>query len=100
MTSVNAPAFHSPHGLFPCQQEGTAFAYLHRSGLLVADTGIGKSVIAMALAALLAEDGAEDLVLLVAKQNKITEWLEDFAAFTTLPAAVHHGPARLKKLQR
>lgn len=97
---MDAPVFHSPHGLFPCQQEGTAFAYLQRSGLLVADTGIGKSVIAMALAALLAEDGAEDLVLLVAKQNKITEWLEDFRSFTTLTAAVHHGPSRMKKLQQ
>jgi superfamily II DNA or RNA helicase len=99
VTCMNAPAFHSPHGLFPCQQEGTAFAYTQRSGLLVADTGIGKSVIAMALAALLAEDGAEDLVLLVCKQNKITEWHEDFAAFTTLPATVHHGPSRMKALQ-
>lgn len=93
------PVFHSPHGLFPCQQEGTAFAYARRSGLLVADTGIGKSVIAMALAALLTEDGAEDLVLLVCKQNKLTEWHEDFGAFTTLPAAVHHGPSRMKALR-
>lgn len=94
------PVFSSPHGLFPCQQEGTAFAYMQRSGLLVADTGIGKSVIAMALAALLVEDGAEDLVLLVAKQNKLSEWLEDFRSFTTLTAAVHHGPSRMKRLTR
>ncbi|MFE0490191.1 DEAD/DEAH box helicase [Streptomyces griseoaurantiacus] len=87
--------FRSPRGLFPCQQEGVAFSYLRRSGLLIADTGVGKSVITMALAALLAEDGTEDLVLLVCKQNKITEWQEDFAEFTTLPAAVHHGPKRM-----
>jgi superfamily II DNA or RNA helicase len=96
---MDAPVFQSPHGLYPCQQEGTAFAYMQRSGLLVADTGIGKSVIAMALAALLAEDGAEDLVLLVCKQNKITEWHEDFGSFTTLASAVHHGPQRMKALQ-
>ncbi|PPS89498.1 SNF2-related protein [Streptomyces sp. MH60] len=97
---MDAPAFRSPRGLYPCQQEGTAFAYVQRSGLLVADTGIGKSVIAMALAALLAEDGAEDLVLLVCKANKLTEWHEDFGALTTLPAAVHHGPSRMKARER
>lgn len=100
VTCMDAPAFHSPHGLYPCQQEGVAFAYLQRSGLLCADTGIGKSVIAMAVAALLAEDGDEDLVLLVAKQNKLTEWLEDFTSFTSLSAAVHHGPSRMKRLQQ
>ncbi|WP_168713675.1 DEAD/DEAH box helicase [Streptomyces sp. A0642] len=95
---MRQPLFSSPHGLFPCQQEGTAFAYEKRSGLLVADTGIGKSVIAMAMSALLAEDGAEDLVLLVCKQNKTTEWAEDIAAFTPLPHRIHHGPTRLRRL--
>lgn len=99
VTCMDVPVFHSPHGLYPCQQEGVAFAFLQRSGLLVADTGIGKSVIVMALAALLAEDGAEDLVLLVCKQNKLAEWQEDFTSFTSLPAAVHHGPSRMKRLQ-
>ncbi|MGW1436889.1 DEAD/DEAH box helicase [Streptomyces griseus] len=93
-----SPAFRSPHGLFPCQQEGVAFAYQHRSGLLVADTGIGKSVIAMAMSALLAEDRAEDLMLLVCKTNKLAEWAEDIATFTTLTHRVHHGPARLRQV--
>ncbi|WP_428957796.1 SNF2-related protein [Streptomyces sp. cg35] len=98
MNASPRPLFSSPHGLFPCQQEGAAFAYLKRSGLLVADTGIGKSVIAMAVAALLAEDQAEDLVLLVCKQNKIAEWAEDFSTFTPFSHRVHHGPARMRKL--
>ncbi|MFE6000321.1 DEAD/DEAH box helicase [Streptomyces sp. NPDC056454] len=90
--------FSSPHGLFPCQQEGVAFAYERRSGLLVADTGIGKSVIAMAMTALLKEDQAEDLVLLVCKSNKIAEWAEDIASFTPLTHQIHHGPTRLRHL--
>jgi SNF2 family DNA or RNA helicase len=98
MSPSQGSLFSSPHGLFPCQQEGVAFAYLKRSGLLVADTGIGKSVIAMAVSALLAEDQAEDLVLLVCKQNKIAEWAEDFDTFTPFDHRVHHGPNRLRKL--
>ncbi|MDQ1041419.1 SNF2 family DNA or RNA helicase [Streptomyces sp. V3I8] len=95
-----APTFSSPHGLFPCQQEGVGFAYLQRSGLMVADTGIGKSVMALALGALLSDEGGEDLVLLVCKTNKLSEWAEDFAAFTTLSHRVHHGPNRHKQLAR
>ncbi|MET7363291.1 SNF2-related protein [Streptomyces sp. NPDC005562] len=98
MDAPRRPLFSSPHGLFPCQQEGAAFAYLKRSGLLVADTGIGKSVIAMALAALLAEDGSEDLVLLVCKQNKITEWAEDLTSFTPFDHRTHHGSTRMRRL--
>ncbi|MFJ4902841.1 SNF2-related protein [Streptomyces sp. NPDC088727] len=92
------PSFSSPHGLFPCQQEGVGFAFLKRSGLMVADTGIGKSVMALALAALLHDEAAEDLVLLVCKTNKVAEWAEDFATFTTLAHRVHHGPGRHKQL--
>lgn len=94
------PTFSSPHGLFPCQQEGVGFAYLRGAGLLVADTGIGKSVMALALAALLADEGAEDLVLLVCKANKVAEWAEDTGAFTTLDHRVHHGPTRRKQLDK
>lgn len=92
--------FYSPYGLFPCQQEGTAFGYTRGSGLVCADTGIGKSIIAMAMSALLFEDGEVDHVLLVCKQNKITEWLEDLALFTSLSHRRHHGPNRTKQLDR
>lgn len=92
--------FHSPYGLFACQQEGVAWSYVRKSGLIVADTGIGKSVITMGLAAMLAEDKDVDLVLLICKQNKVAEWDEDFAGFTELSGRVHHGPNRMKRLQR
>ncbi|MEV7675141.1 DEAD/DEAH box helicase [Streptomyces sp. NPDC088752] len=95
---MSTATFHSPHGLFPCQQEGVAFAYLKGSALLVADTGIGKSVMALALAALLADNDGEDLVLLVCKTNKVAEWAEDVEAFTTLSHRVHHGASRHRKL--
>lgn len=92
------PLFTSPRGLFACQQEGVAFGYT-TSGLLIADTGLGKSVMAMAIAALLHEDGIADLVLLVCKQNKVAEWQEDFASFTRLSHRVHHGPRRMRDLE-
>lgn len=95
-----SPVFHSPHGLFPCQQDGVAFAYTQGSGLLVADTGIGKSVITLALSVLLAEDQQVDLVLLVCKQNKISEWIEDLGWFTNLTHHSHHGASRMRKLER
>ncbi|MFF7198200.1 SNF2-related protein [Streptomyces sp. NPDC008079] len=91
--------FRSPHGLFACQQEGVAFGYA-RSGLLIADTGLGKSVMAMAIAALFKEDHAAHLVLLVCKNNKTSEWAEDFDTFTSLTHRLHHGSARMKHLTR
>lgn len=91
--------FQSPYGLFPCQQEGAAFGYTQGSALLCADTGIGKSVIAMAMTALLFEDDAVDHVILVCKTNKITEWLEDLAFFTPLTHRRHHGPGRAHHVQ-
>lgn len=97
---TSPPLFHSPYGLFACQQEGVAWSYMTGSGLLVADTGIGKSVMAMGLSAMLAEDEAADLVLLVCKQNKLSEWAEDYAALTRLPHRVHHGASRAKRLER
>lgn len=100
MTAAATPLFHSPYGLFPCQQDGVVDTYTTGSGLIVADVGIGKSVIAMAVAALLFEDEAADLVVLACKQNKIIEWEEDLAAFTTLTYRTHHGPARARQLER
>ena len=93
-----AALFTSPHGLFPCQQEGVAFGY-SGSGLLIADTGLGKSVMAMAIAALMREDKALDHVLLVCKMNKVSEWQEDLSAFTQFTHRIHHGPSRLRHLQ-
>lgn len=94
---TDEPLFSSPHGLYACQQEGVAFGYT-TSGLLVADTGLGKSVMAMAIAALLQQDGIADLFVLVCKNNKLTEWEEDFTNFTSMSHRIHHGPSRMRQL--
>lgn len=57
------------------------------------DTGLGKGYLAMALSALLFEDGLIDCVLLACEQDKIEEWVEDFQDHTGLEAAEYHGAA-------
>jgi SNF2 family DNA or RNA helicase len=74
--------------------------YVMGSGLLVWDTGTGKSHAAMRLASVLFEDDKIDLMLLVAEKGKVGEWKEDFDEFTALEARVHHGSGRMKRLER
>ena len=45
----------------------------------------------MATAALLVEDGLVDQIVVVAEGNKVTDWVEDFARFTDIPAALYAG---------
>jgi SNF2 family DNA or RNA helicase len=98
--------YHSPRGLYGFQEDGIARAYLklEQGGGVMAvwDTGTGKSHLAMALSAFMFEDDKIDHVLLVAEKGKITadEWPSDFAKFTRLSAAVHHGTGRMKRLEK
>lgn len=91
--------FKSPRGLYDFQAEGVALCYLRPNNLVVWDQGLGKSILAMALSDLLFEDDQIDRVLLIAKKNKLEEWLEDFGTFTDLSAALYHGPKRKKLLE-
>lgn len=88
--------FHSPKGLYPFQAEHVGWCCARPNNLLAWDTGLGKSVAAMATAALLFEDGVVDHVLLVCEQNKVGEWLDDFGAFTSLSVGKYHGASRAK----
>lgn len=102
----NGANFYSPRGLYPFQAEDVAKAYLRTEdggsqGQLVGwDTGLGKTVFGMALAALLMEDGRIDQVIVVAEKNKIVDWRKEFEQFTTLSAAVYHGAGRQKRLAK
>lgn len=115
MTTEQAPAtegwpegalYHSPRGLYGFQEDGIARAYLRlqQGGGVMAvwDTGTGKSHLAMALSALMFEDDLIDHVLLVAEATKVApdEWPSDFAKFTRLKVAVHHGQNRMKRLEK
>lgn len=103
MTSVASPPraiFSSPRGLYPFQVDGIILCVLRRDNLLVWDTGLGKTIGALATAAMLFEDGEIDRVLLVCEQAKIAEWKEDVERFTTLTAVTYAGaPARRRKIR-
>lgn len=102
----NGANFYSPRGLFPFQADHVAEGYLRTNpgadqGLVVVwDTGLGKTIYLMALAALLFEDGQIDQVIVVAEKNKIIDWRDDFEKFTTLDVHVYHGQGRQKRLER
>lgn len=100
------PLYESPRGLYSFQEEGIARAYLRMEeggGVLCTwETGLGKSHLAMGLAAMLFEDGLIDHVLLVAERQKIAkdEWPGDLARFTRMTYAVHHGTGRMDRLEK
>lgn len=99
---VHAPLFHSPIGLYSFQADHVARSYLHDEGVIeVADTGLGKTIIAMALAAMLFEDDLIDHVIAVVEQSKVKDWVNDFETFTDLEVMRYHGvpPAKRAKLR-
>lgn len=102
----NGGNFYSPVGLYGFQAEHVAEAYLRTNpggdqGLLVIwDTGLGKTILGMALAALLWEDHAVDLVMVVAEKNKVADWQSDFESFTTLAVHRYHGQGRQRRLEK
>jgi SNF2 family DNA or RNA helicase len=85
------PLYHSRLGLFDFQVDGVATCYLREVNLAIWDTGLGKTHLAMATAAMLFEDGLIDLVLVVCEQNKVAEWFVDFQKFTSLKTLKYMG---------
>lgn len=75
---------------------GQAFAL--GSALMVADTGLGKSMMALADAGIAMEDRLIDHVLVVCKPNKLGEWHRDFSRHTRIPALVYDGAKRQRNL--
>lgn len=95
------PLFHSPVGLYPFQANFVAHGVLRNNNLVVADTGLGKTVIALATAAVLFEDDLIDCALFVVEANKVDEWFEDdLPKFTDLSSVLYLGsPAKRKKIR-
>ena len=65
----------------------------------------GKSIFGLRMATLLAEDAANgvrrhDLTIVLAERGKVSEWVDDFATFTTLSVRKHLGPGRWKWLEK
>jgi SNF2 family DNA or RNA helicase len=102
----NGAVFYSPLGVFPFQAEGLAECYVTTGPddaggrLAVWDTGIGKTVLGLLLAAYLFEDDEIDLVMVVAERNKVREWQADFERFTGLSTVRYHGTGRQQRLAK
>lgn len=96
---VELKHYHSPLGLYDFQADGVAHAYHGPSKLILWSTGLGKTHCALATAALLFEDDAIDVVLIVCETNKLGEWVRDFERFTDLEPVRYHGSRRKKLLE-
>ena len=85
--------FKSENTLFPFQGEHIVRAYNQDTTLLVWDTGMGKSVGALALAALMLENDKIDIVVLVAENNKLIddEWPSSIVRFTNIEWKLYLG---------
>lgn len=93
--------YESPIGLYDFQADGVAYCYMRPENIAVWDTGIGKSHLAMATAALFFEDDLIDHMIIVAEKNKLDpdEWPKDLATYTNLTVGKYHGPRRAKVLE-
>lgn len=91
--------YHSPIGLYPFQVEGIVYAVEREDNLAVWDTGIGKSHLAMATAAILFEDDLIDHMILVCEKNKLDpfEWPADLEKFTDLDFVIYAGAVKKRK---
>jgi superfamily II DNA or RNA helicase len=90
VSTAVAPLYHSSR-IFDFQAEGVARAYLRDGNFAIWSTGIGKTHLAMMLAALLFEDGEIDLVLVACESGKLSEWVGDFRYYTGLTTALYKG---------
>lgn len=88
--------YHSDR-TYDFQAEAVARLYAGGSAMVVYDCGLGKTHVAMNLAAMLFEDGKIDLVLVCAEKSKIRDWVEEFKQFTDLRPLLHRGTDRAKR---
>lgn len=95
------PLYWSPWGLLPFQGTFAAYCSLRRNNLVNADTGLGKTHIGLAAAAVLLEDDKVDHVVYVVERNKVDEWAADIKEFTRFDFCRYTGTrdrrARLRK---
>ena len=100
----NGENIYSPLGIFDFQADHIAEAYVRtekQSGIVaVWDTGLGKTWLAMALAAYLFEDDKIDLAIVVSEKNKLTDWRDEFERATSLSVHRYHGTGRQKRLAK
>lgn len=99
----NGRLFYSPSGIRSYQAEAAALLCITGELICTFDTGVGKTIVAMAAAAQLFEDDLIDLVVMVGERGKIADKDEhpaEWANFTSLSTLVYHGSSRAKRLVR
>lgn len=98
----NGHLFHSPLGLFGFQADAVVNAFFGVKPIITLDMGLGKTIVSMALAAQMFEADMIDLVMHVARRNKVdpSEFPRDWASFTSLSTLTYHGPSRAKRLAK
>lgn len=97
--------FYSPIGLYGFQADGVARAYWqfvdseHPALDVLYDTGVGKTIHTIAMAALLVEDNEIDQIIVVAEANKTTDWVRDFEKFSRVEVGAYAGtPTKRAKI--
>lgn len=97
---VEEPLFCPQFRLLDFQADYAAQCYYSPSKLIAADIGLGKSVITMATACALIEDGLIDLVVIGCESSKLGEWAEDIRTHTRLRPRLYVGPATARPLKK
>lgn len=90
--------YYSPLGLFPFQNDAVAQAFLRKQLMVIFDQGLGKTHVAMRLAALLREDDELSVCLIICERNTLRQWRDMFGKYTRLDPMIIHGLKRQEKL--
>lgn len=101
----NGEPFYTELGLFPFQVDGMLSAYDQTARgdggtILVYDLGIGKTIIAICLAAYLFHNGDIDQVMVICEKNKRDDWTEEIERYSVLSSMLYHGTGRQRRLER
>lgn len=86
------------HRLYPYQHDGVLHLAFGGRAILADDMGLGKTVQAVAACELLRRLGRVQRVLVISPVSLKTEWQEQIARFTDLPAQLIRG-SRAQRLQ-
>jgi SNF2 family DNA or RNA helicase len=95
--SAYASSYHTDWGgLLPFQQEVLVrFCESQRRRLIAKwDQGLGKSELTIATGAYLIENDIVDQIIVVCEKNKLSEWVEDFPAHSSLTARHYRGTTK------
>jgi len=86
-----------PFALYPYQVDFVGRLVAQPSSILAADVGLGKTVMAIAAAEILLQDGVVDRVLVGAEKVKVVDWVTDIGRFTDRSVTLYGGSAARRR---